>query len=112
MTEVVPIIKLLFGVFITIIEILTKTPISIRFLMYLLLYRIVYSLPMIEKLYIYKLLKISVVGDYPLKKMAFAVLFRFSKTLINAVLSTVVDFLLKKVIRVQIGNFLYLGNFA
>jgi hypothetical protein len=76
---------------------------------------------MIEKLYIYKLLKISVVGAYPLKKMAIAILFRFSKgtdflkwklSPINAVLSTVVDFLLKKVIRVQIGNFLYLGNFA
>ena len=77
---------------------------------------------MIEKLYIYKLLKISVVGGFtPLMKMALAILLLFSKGInflkwklspINAVLSTVVDFLLKKVIRVQIGNFLYLGNFA
>jgi len=54
-------------------------------------------------------------------KMALAILLLFSKGInflkwklspINAVLSTVVDFLLKKIIRVQIGNFLYLGNFA
>ena len=108
--------------FVTIVNIVYKTPISPQFLMYLHLYRFVYSLPMIEKLYIYKLLKISVVGGItPLMKMALAILLCFSKGInflkwklspINAVLSTVVDFLLKKIIRVQIGNFLYLGNFA
>lgn len=46
---VVPIIKFLFGIFVTIIKIVAKTPTSPQFLMYLLLYGFVYNLTMSYK---------------------------------------------------------------